>query len=403
VTPTVTAFGTATRTPSPTHSPSPTVTPSPTPTPREEAKQAEIANRLIGFRTLPPESFAENAIIEIDAATGLVRPGARIKLRRGHYAILQVKNGWMADLVWGQSLSDWGEVYPKGEKKKPTPTPGGPTPTPTAIPLPARVGLLLSNQPRGRRIASKSALRLYAEEAPRLESGNLSLSLQNLAKTDEELFSRLAKTSTSAWVRSEFRETVFTVRVVPYRDAKGNDISGLEESLAQARDITFTLNAQRWGTEGGAGFLLIAPGRKTYDYRNEPVGTDEPTSKSIVTSSKSAATPYPTIFLNLWAWNRPNWGSTLAFTFETDQQKAVFALGFSYFFSRHAQLTIGAALAPDRVLPDGQPKSGLALSDDVLSRLRDEYRPKLFLGLGWRFGSSGRSSSAAETDPAPSQ
>lgn len=52
--------------------------------------------------------FAENAIVHIDARTGAVTPQARVKLRRGHYVIVVVDNGYIVKMRHEQSLAEGG-------------------------------------------------------------------------------------------------------------------------------------------------------------------------------------------------------------------------------------------------------------------------------------------------------
>ena len=340
------------------------------------------------------QEFGENAVVTIDAATGEITPGSRIKIRRGHYAVINVRNGLVLDIGHAQSYSEGGNLF-------------------EGSPRPRKVtGLGSPGQERGRIVggsgqglAEAILDELELSDPKRVELSTLSLqavlrtpeALEQAAEVEQAIEGFAGQKS--AWIRAGFRESVFTISVLPYeRDGKKLDLKASDSGTLQRAitEYTVTLNAQKWGVGTMAGFAFANTDEKEYIYVNNP---DEET-KTIATAADSSATPFPSFFVNFWQWSRPQWAASLGVALDSSQNRPLYSLGASYLFSRHGQITVGAALVPERNLPRGfRTGDVVPLADTTLQGLKDEYHVRPILAIGWSFGSQGGGDSAAETEP----
>lgn len=323
------------------------------------------------------EEYKENAVVEVNAATGSVTPAERSKIRRGHYLIVKVTNG----LIYSCSV----EAIREGGGIDRFPCQ---QPTVTAATRESNSG----KEPRevvpfGTPLDQLVALQRFTTESEKVSAIRKAIAAE--IKADP-----LAVFSQNLPVRASYRETVIFLRLIPTQQA---GIANQNSAVSGLRDVTLTMNAQKWGSEPGVGFVLAFPGTDTFKYAD----TDDPTKKKIVRASSSDANPMPFAFLNLYAWEHSQWAWTLGVGLESESQKAAFALGGTYRFSGHAQVTLGVALVPVKELPDGLKNGSIVpVADTTLQSLDYGQEASLFIGIGWRSGGQDDLRRSSESEPA---
>lgn len=415
----------------------------------QQIKRLEEANMLPDAAALA--EYAENAVLVINATSGHVDREPRIKVRRGHYVVLDVRGGWILDLKHEQSLAEGGSIYegsPRAVKRgglvgegrwgrdglvsQTDYVPGGPHVAELReLILEQRINAVVSadsltklddaasQAPRARWLLSTAATDLTKKlekdlklaeiatiaeatrEVQKLDGKALlaaatAIDPQILLETVQGLRGRRA-----GWLRAAFRESVFRVTIVPYATADGKEItptSDLSSFAPYVTEIVVTVNAQKWGFGTMAGFLFPVTEEAKFTYQTIP---GDVANKRIVESSKSDATPYTGFYVNFFEWARPQWGVSIGIALESEEQRPVYALGLSYLFSRHGSVTLGVALAPEKRLPDGIPDDGIVpVADNTLGSLDTQMEVRPFIGVAWSFGQRSNGN-GSETSPKP--